>query len=116
MPAKNFTANETLDALEATIGCLDKRGLVSPQRLAALKSLVEDIRGREPIASRTAKRELERRINDLIRTKTPAGAYNQGGLVGLAQELLGRWPTVKQALDLMDEEHAKRHQGATEDV
>ena len=46
--------------------------------------------------------ELERRIVFAQRSKTRLG-YDRGALLGIAEELIGRWPTVKQALERFGE-------------
>ena len=61
-------------------------------------SVAKDIRARMDQAPNVALAELERRMKAVYRSKTALG-YSQGALQGVAEELIGRWPVVKQALE-----------------
>jgi hypothetical protein len=102
---RSFTVEEQLDEVDALIRVFH-RG--HPSRMSAhgvnvLKSIAADLRGRVPDAPEIARSELQRRINDMMRSKTVLG-FERGAMVGLAQELIGRWPTVKVALEKFEKE------------
>ena len=61
-------------------------------------SIAKDMRARMESAPSVAETELQRRIDGAIRSKTALG-YNNGDMRGIAEELIGRWPVVKQALE-----------------
>ncbi len=67
----------------------------------ALKSLAADVKGAQPIVVLTTLRTLDRRMDEAKRAGFP-----QGHMIGLAQELIGRWPTVRQALERFERETA----------
>lgn len=67
-----------------------------------LRALASELRGRKAEAPSQAETQLERRRLAVIASKTRLG-YANGPLVGLAQELLGRWETVLQGLRLLAE-------------
>lgn len=62
-----------------------------------LKTIAADLRGRLDSAPGEAEHALERRIV-AIRMARSRRAPTNGALVGLAEELIGRWPVVRQAL------------------
>ena len=66
----------------------------------ALKQIATDLRGRDPDAIPIAARELQRRVDAAIRSKTEHG-YDANTLRTLGEELIGRWSTVQQALELL---------------
>lgn len=63
-----------------------------------LKAVAADLRGRLDAAPSAAATTIQRRIDSLYRSRTVLG-YDRDGLVGLGQELIGRWPIIKQALE-----------------
>lgn len=64
----------------------------------ALKSIAADIRGSMPTTVGQARRQLQQRIDAVRASKTRLG-YSNNLLIALAEELLGRWPAVCQALE-----------------
>lgn len=64
---------------------------------ATLKEIAEDLRGRLAGTPGIVEHELETRIASARASKTGMG-YPQTVMVALAENLIGRWPTVKQAL------------------
>lgn len=71
----------------------------SPEHLSylALKMFAEDLRGRQPQTISETRQELQRAIDAVFASKTGLG-YEMGKLQRLAEELIGCWPTVRQAL------------------
>lgn len=71
------------------------------QTYQVLKTIAVDLRGRLGSAPSIAEHELEKRIEGVKAGKTATG-YPANGMIELAQELIGRWPTVKQALTMFN--------------
>lgn len=97
------TDDDRLAELDHMIRSLKAAG-VQPERIAVYSSLASEVRARRPGIAADALRELSRRMDDLVKTKTALG-YNSGALCGIAQELIGRWAVVKLALELFEEGH-----------
>lgn len=64
----------------------------------ALKQVATDLRARLPGTASDAANAIERRIEDANRSKTHLG-YAINALRGLGEELIGRWPTIRHALE-----------------
>ena len=64
----------------------------------ALKEIARDLRGRLPEAPGKALLALQRRLADAAASKTVLG-FEQRALMGIGEEVIGRWPTVRQALE-----------------
>lgn len=67
-----------------------------------LKSIASELRARREGVPGVAEVALERRMAAVRASRTDLG-YGNGQLVGLAQELVGRWETVVQALQVFEE-------------
>jgi hypothetical protein len=68
----------------------------TPRRMSTLKSIAADLRTRLPEVSSTAVVEIERRMAALERN----GRHGDvGAKVGIAEEVIGRWPVIRQALE-----------------
>lgn len=96
-----FTTQEKLSVVEGLIEAFRRSGGDSDDnryRLRVMAAIASDLRGRLEQAPNIALTELERRIAAVVRSKTPLG-YGNGPLVGVGEELIGRWPIVKQALE-----------------
>jgi hypothetical protein len=67
----------------------------------ALKEMAKDLRARLPEAPGLALAALQRRIADAAATKGGNGGlgFDAGALAGIGQEVIGRWPVVRQALE-----------------
>ena len=70
----------------------------------ALKLIAKDLRARLPAAAPEAAQALQRRIDALQRSRTAHG-YDVRALRGVAEELVGRWPAVRRALELAQNFH-----------
>lgn len=116
MSADGFGLAHQIEALDAAIGVLQSRGMAGPRRLATLKSIAKDLRGRRPAAAGEALAAFQRRLDDIAekKTGTPGPGYEEGALIGLGQEFIGRWPTVRDALESMDAGRGNGHQQAAE--
>ena len=97
---KLFTTEEKLREVENLIEAIRQtsRSDADDRRLAVMKALATDLRGRLDTAPNIALTELERRVAAAVRSKSSLG-YKNGAMVGLGEELIGRWPTVRQALE-----------------
>jgi hypothetical protein len=95
-----FTTEEKLAEVERQIEALRRLAATEDnyRQIRIVRSIAADLRGRLGGAPSIALAELERRIVFAHRSKTRLG-YDRGALVGIAEELIGRWPTVKQALE-----------------
>lgn len=96
-----MTVQEQLQEVENLIGWLRwARGSGAPEEktYSALKQIAADLRGRLPGAASEAARELQRRI-DAVKQARAASSNVPGPLQGVAEELMGRWPTVRRALE-----------------
>ncbi len=95
-----FSTQEKLDLIEQMIEELRKAAFAEDdyQRLRIIRAVAADLRGRLDGTPSVALAELDRRIGFAQRSKTRHG-YENGALVGIAEELIGRWATVKQALE-----------------
>lgn len=69
------------------------------RRTKVFAAVAADIRGRRRGAPSVALHELLRRLTSARRSKTRLG-YESGAMIGLGEELIGRWPVVEMALDL----------------
>lgn len=95
-----FTTQEQLLEVEHMIEALRsfENSDEDRHRIRILGSIASDLRGRLGRAPNVALIELERRIAAAVRSKTRLG-YANGTMVGIGEELIGRWSTVRQALE-----------------
>jgi hypothetical protein len=100
MNKRFYSTAEKLATVEDLIESFRRtsRSVADYDRLSVLKSIAADLRGRMGGSPHIAMIELERRIAAAVRTKTTLG-YENGHLVGVGQELISRWPVVKQSLE-----------------
>lgn len=102
-----MTPNEKLAAVERCIEDFrwtrDHQDLIEYQTYLAMCELAAEIRKGTQAAAGTARAELGRRIEDATRSKTMLG-YSINALRGIAEELIGRWPTVRAALEQFEKE------------
>ena len=90
---------EMLEVVEALIE-QQRHERTSHLAFLTLRALAADIRGRLPGANSEAQGALQRAIDGCIATKTRLG-YERGHLQRVGEELIGRWPVVRQALERM---------------
>ena len=105
MNKRFYSTAEKLSTVESLIESF-RRTSTTPadyDRFWILKSLAADLRGRIGGTPHIAMVELERRITSAMKSKTNLG-YENGAMVGVGEELMGRWPTVKQALEQFESE------------
>lgn len=100
MSLSTFTTQEKLIEMDAMIDALRKIAISQDdyRRLRIIRSVAADLRGRLECAPSVALAEIERRITFAYRNKTRSG-YDRDALIGLGEELIGRWPLIKQALE-----------------
>jgi len=94
-----YTVEEKLREIERLI-IFEKRS--SGYRNEILKSIASDLRARMPAAPSTAVRCLEERLLSLKRS-TDADSRIRAQ-TGVVQEFVGRWPLIKQALEVFEAE------------
>lgn len=75
------------------------------QTYLAMCEIAAELRKGVPTAAGPALTELQRRIDTIDRSKTEFG-YSINALKSAAEELVGRWPTVRAALERFEKEPA----------
>jgi len=97
-----MTLEEQLQEIEVLIEdfrwARAEAGAPEEQTYRALKEIAKDICGRLPGAANGALTALQRRIDAAVRGRMLVG-YDAGALRGIGEELIGRWPTVRRALE-----------------
>lgn len=77
-----------------------KPHLIEYRTYRALKAVAKDLRAQMPGASNETLLALQRRIADAAGTKgTDALGFSPPALAGIGQEVIGRWPVIRQALE-----------------
>lgn len=71
-----------------------------------LKAVDADLRARACGRPAAVEVMLQRRVAAAARSKTALG-FASGPMVGLAQDVLAHWPTVKQGLELLENSNGK---------
>lgn len=97
MTTRKVTTADKLATVEVMIETLRRPGVID-DRVTILKAIAADLRGRLGNAPSVAEHELERRLSAVERARE-RGADERGAVIGLGEELVGRWPCVKQALE-----------------
>lgn len=97
----SFTTHEKLIEVEQMLKHAPRGepDSIARRRYEVLKEIAADLRGRLDGAPSVAMLELERALVALRRSRTPAKPYPIGALIRVSDELIGRWPTVKQCLE-----------------
>lgn len=95
-----ITTQEKLDEVERLI---EECWRLTKQRNPCLNAIAEDLRGRLEGAPSVAVVELERRL-DHLKQHPGAGPDRIKAVITVAEQLVCRWPTVKQALELFGAE------------
>lgn len=95
-----FTTDEKMAALEKLIETLRRtaNGVEDNERIRIMGAIATDLRARINAAPTVALTQIERRMTAVMRHKTRLG-YETGTMVGFAEEVIGRWSVVKQALE-----------------
>lgn len=105
---------DQIAAVEAVIG--EIRQYTEPhteadkKMLGVMASIAKDLRSRIPENIGKTRVAIHQRIN-LANSKRDAShnhlnGYQEKHLIGIAEELIGRWPTVRQALEKFEQETA----------
>lgn len=71
--------------------------------LEALKAAAGDLRARCDGAGGAALEALQGRVANLVSTRTSDG-WNPESVRGIGQEVVGRWPVIRQALEKFERE------------
>ncbi|HXL66624.1 MAG TPA: hypothetical protein VN938_16365 [Xanthobacteraceae bacterium] len=102
MVSRPLTDAETLLEIEALIESFRwARGdTAAPENKTylALKAMADDLRGRQANRIGEAQAELQKAIDAAAKTKTILG-YEINHLRRIAEETIGRWPVIRQALE-----------------
>lgn len=95
------SAQEQIETIESLIEAIRQtaRAPADDRRLAVLKAVAADLRGRIGSAPTVALHELERRMTAVRRHPRGSGGDRVNAQIGVAEELVCRWATVKQALE-----------------
>lgn len=101
-----FTVAEKIEVVDNLIESLrwtrSERATRSHVTYLILKAIAADLRGRAPEAAGEAQKSLYRRIEAAKRANN-GRHYDPGMMFGIAEELIGRWATVEQALERFGE-------------
>ena len=95
-----FTDSEKLSALEKMIESMRRTAQsdADHERIKIMGAIASDIRAKLDNAPTVALLQIERRLTSVMRHKTKLG-YERNTMIGLAEEVVGRWPVVKLALE-----------------
>ena len=99
-----FTTSEKLGQIERIIQMLRRMAATENDeyQIDVIKSVAADLRGRLDSAPSIAVLELQRRIGAVYRRRAEDGD-DYDAMKGVGEELIGRWPTVRQALEQFGE-------------
>lgn len=92
---------DKIEAVEALIEAFrhTSRTEEDERRIVVFKAIAADLRARLSTAPSVALHEIERRMTAVRRHPVGSGSARVNAQVGVAEELVGRWPVVKQALE-----------------
>lgn len=103
MALRMFSLEQKIETLDFVIDFF--RGDVGRHAVATetIKSIVSDLRGRQALPRSQTLGELERALFWLQRSKTALG-YDEGKMIAVANIIVNKWPTIRQALEQFGEE------------
>lgn len=104
MSLRLYSVAEQLEVIEGLIEQIRMTESRDDLRLEILKSVAQDLRARVDHAPTAALFQLQARLAKVLRSKENGSKYKTGTLVGVADELIARWPVVKQALERFEAE------------
>lgn len=98
-----ITIDEKIEMLEGIIKqyrwARNEEPMSAPRQiLDALRSIVADLRARKATAPNAAEQQIERRLRG-IHNAQERGDNPDGAKISMANEVMGRWPVIKQALE-----------------
>ena len=95
------TTQEKLETVKELIEVFRQtaRSPAEDRRILALKGIASDLRARLDGAPNVALVELERRMTAVRRHAPGSGSARVNAQIGVAEELVCRWPVVTQALE-----------------
>lgn len=105
MSLETFATTEKLEFVEKLIevsrGTCRAAGKDSEAfyKLRLLKSIAADLRARVDGAPSVTLTQIESRIQTIVGSKTGLG-YSTTHLIDLGYDVIGRWPVIKQSLEL----------------
>ena len=105
MTLRFFTNQEQIDVIDGVIRDVKRGVRVAPtnREIEVLKSIRSDLMARSPEEPGVTLSELQRRLADAAATRTALG-WNQGALRGIAEQVIGHWPTIRQCLERFEAE------------
>jgi non-ribosomal peptide synthetase component F len=107
MSSRAFTVEAILAGVEAMIEAMrwarSQPGTPEHATLELLKAIARNLRAQLDGASSRTMISLEYRINAALRQKARLGYYEIGALQGIGEEVIGKWPVLRRALDGMEE-------------
>lgn len=102
MTLRIYTDARKLEVLRGVIAERLQRDAGDPERTNVLKAIATDMEARSaPVAD--AIPFFEQRLRNIDRSRTALG-YEQGQLIALANDFIGRWPIIRAALAARTEE------------
>lgn len=84
-------------AIREIEGLIEQSKCYDPMRMAALKMSAYALRSTKRVSLEIAEKALEIRIRIASEAKSDSAGYRLGHLIGLGEELIGRWPEVREA-------------------
>ena len=109
----DFTDLEKLTTVDVLITHW-RSGRLSPilngrRTLLILKEIADDIRGRDPKQATKTLLLLDREITNArkARDRTSTGGYPLGNIKAVGEITIGRWPSIREALERFGKEERK---------
>lgn len=110
MSLKSFPIEDMLTAIDIEIAearsARRDPGSAAHRHYEVLKAIAGDLRGRQALPRSNALGEMERAIFQAIRSKSSSG-YDDGKMNAIAQVVINKWHTIRQALERFGEESSE---------
>lgn len=106
-----FTIDEKIEAVEAEIERArqfrKEQGTEMRRHYDVLKAVARDLKARQVYPRSNTLGSLQRQVANAVKGKVQNGGYREGHLVEIGHTVMGRWPTISQALEQFGEESAE---------
>jgi hypothetical protein len=105
-----FSIDEKLDAVVSEIREAQRAdrppGSSAQRHFEVLKSIAADLRARQELPRSNTLGELARLLEKMKAEDRPERGYDHNRMLAVANHVIGRWPTISQALEQFGEESA----------